>query len=82
MADSQLLKRDIESLISFVGQTPTQASESSTWSAARTQGIDEIQMGMMWQFVDTVYERSMEPCLRDICDRLYRLRDQRVTIGL
>jgi len=31
---------------------------------------------MLWDFVSVVYERSMEPCLQDMCERLFRLNNE------
>lgn len=62
MADSQLLKRDIENLIKLY--------ELGPGDVETTHGIEDK---LLWDFVSVVYERSMEPCLHDICDRLFRL---------
>ena len=65
MADSQLLKRDIEQLIELLGN-----GQKQDWE--KTNSIEDK---LLWDFVSVVYERSMEPCLQDICERLFRLND-------
>ena len=69
MADSQLLKRDIEQLIELLGKA-AEADRGLDWESTH---IAEDKL--LWDFVSIVYERSMEPCVGDICERLFRLND-------
>ena len=39
-------------------------------SGGNGEEIDQI----LWDFVYVVYERAYEPCLQDICNRLFRLQ--------
>jgi hypothetical protein len=63
MADSQLLKREIENIIKLL--------EMGDGDSEQTHGVEDK---LLWDFVSVVYERSMEPCLTDICERLFRLQ--------
>jgi hypothetical protein len=38
-----------------------------------SDGEEEIDQ-ILWDFVHVVYERAYEPCLQDICNRLFRLQ--------
>lgn len=61
--DSQELKQRVEQLIRHIAGTGP--VDNATVHAL----VDEA----LWDFVGVVYERSLEPCLHDICERLFRL---------
>ena len=65
--DSQELKYRIENGISFLQKHKTYREREETYHM-----IDD----MLWDFVSVVYERSMEPCLQDMCERLFRLNNE------
>lgn len=35
---------------------------------------EESEVQILWDFVQVVKDRALEPCLQDICDRLERLK--------
>lgn len=62
--DSQELKYRIEGLINHIN-----ADVEHDWVETH---IGEDQL--LWDFVEVVKDRAMEPCIQDICNRLFRLK--------